>query len=445
MACRRALMVSPHFPPDNSAGAHRVRLLAPYLEHFGWEPTVVTVDPKDYEGRLDTDLAELVPSVLRIVRCRALPARLTRLLGIGDLGIRAFVSLYRTCSRLLRNEQFDVFFVTVLPGYPSLLGPLVKNKFRIPFVLDYQDPWLSAWGKTVGGARDGTPDVKSRLSRNLAATLEPYVIRAADAITAVSSGTLQNIIERYSPRITDKTSVIPIGGDSNDFEYVRKRRKRTSYFDPTDGKRHICYVGTLLPLGFETLRAVMRALTMLRERRPLVYLTVQFHFFGTSNQRTESPPSRVISVAREFGVEDHVSEIPTRIDYLEALEVLTQASIILMMGSTERHYTASKLYPGLLARRPILAVYHEMSSVIEVLRRLKYSPCTRFITYDDENRPGTRVEGIYETLCEMLVQEDCNGELIGPDVLYELSAEYLAGQLGRVFDQVGVLTHDMHN
>ncbi|HEX6987673.1 MAG TPA: hypothetical protein VF170_20000, partial [Planctomycetaceae bacterium] len=87
---RRVLMVSPHFPPDTTAGTHRVRLLAPHLPAFGWEPTVVTVDPRDYEGRLDPELAELVPDSLRVVRCRAWSPRWTRKAGIGDLGIRAF-------------------------------------------------------------------------------------------------------------------------------------------------------------------------------------------------------------------------------------------------------------------------------------------------------------------------------------------------------------------
>ena len=41
---KRVLMVSPHFPPDTSAASHRVRLLAPHLPEFGWEPTVVTVE-----------------------------------------------------------------------------------------------------------------------------------------------------------------------------------------------------------------------------------------------------------------------------------------------------------------------------------------------------------------------------------------------------------------
>ena len=103
----KVLMVSPHFPPDTSAGTHRVRLLAPHVAKFGWEPTVVTVDPRDYESRLDPGLAELVPKELRVVRSRAWPVGVTRRVGVGDLGLRAMRGLYQTCAELLTRERFD--------------------------------------------------------------------------------------------------------------------------------------------------------------------------------------------------------------------------------------------------------------------------------------------------------------------------------------------------
>ena len=68
---RRVLMVTPHFPPDSSAASHRVRLLAPHLPATGWQPTIVTVDPSAYEGRLDRGLEALVASDLDIVRAPA--------------------------------------------------------------------------------------------------------------------------------------------------------------------------------------------------------------------------------------------------------------------------------------------------------------------------------------------------------------------------------------
>ena len=151
---------------------------------------MVTVDPRDYEGRLDPGLASLVPAELRVVRCRAWPARWTRRIGIGDLGLRAFAGLRRACADLLRRERFDALFITIYPTYPALLGPILKRQFGVPFVLDYQDPWVGAWGEAVGAGPNGRPDIKSRLTRAVARRLEPRAVRAADAITTVSAPTV---------------------------------------------------------------------------------------------------------------------------------------------------------------------------------------------------------------------------------------------------------------
>ena len=81
MTTRRVLMLSPHFPPDARAGTHRVRLLAPRLAEHGWEPVVVTVEPRYYESELDHELAAMLPDDLRVVRARAIRPGLTRQFG----------------------------------------------------------------------------------------------------------------------------------------------------------------------------------------------------------------------------------------------------------------------------------------------------------------------------------------------------------------------------
>ena len=153
-------MVSPHFPPDASAATHRVRLLAAHQPSHGWQPTVLTVDPRDYDSRLDEPLGALVPPELEVVRCRALPGRMTRPFGVGDVGLRALPDLWRRARRLLREDRFDALFVSIYPTYPALLGPWLARETRA-FILDYQDPWVGAWGLTVGGGQDGRVDWKS--------------------------------------------------------------------------------------------------------------------------------------------------------------------------------------------------------------------------------------------------------------------------------------------
>jgi hypothetical protein len=126
---------------------------------------------------------------------------------------------------------------------------------------------------------------------------------------------------------------------------------------------------------------LLHALALARRDDPAAS-RLRLHFFGTSNQ-SDSAVDRVLPVARECGVADAVTEVPGRLDYLDALSVLTSASAILLLGSAERHYTASKLFPALLAKRPILALFHEASSVVSILRAAAVEPTVRVLTYGD--------------------------------------------------------------
>jgi hypothetical protein len=189
---------------------------------------------------------------------------------------------------------------------------------------------------------------------------------------AVSEGTLEGILGRYPTLRALPRAEVPLGGEPQDFARVSASRRPNRYFDPADGDIHLVYVGTLLPLGLDVLRALFDGARLMRERDPDRGAKLRFHFFGTSNQTTGSPSRRVLSAAVEAGMSDVVEEHPLRIDYVEALAVQAQAQAILLLGSTEPHYTASKIYPALLSGRPLVAIYHEASSVCQVLRR--YGP-----------------------------------------------------------------------
>jgi hypothetical protein len=430
---RRVLMVSPHFPPDSTAAAHRVRLLASHLPEYGWEPTVVTVDPRDYETPPDLGLLQLVPPALRVLRCRAWAARYTRWAGVGDLGLRALIGMGRLCMERLRSEPFDALFITIYPTYTALLGPVLKRRFRVPFILDYQDPWVGAWGATVGSGHDGEPDLKSRLVRAVAKMLEPHVVGAADAITAVSSATYEQVRARHPKLSRTPCAAIPVGGEPADLESIRRHPEPNPYFDPNDAHIHLCYVGTLPPLGFEALRAMLSATALLRQRRPELYQRLRLHFFGTSGQRAPGARARVLPIARELCVSDIVTEVAPRLDYRLALTVQAEATALVLIGSSEPHYTASRLYPALLAERPILAVYHDASSVVDVLRRVAPPPAARLVTYDDAG-PTSQVERIYTELAS-LCQEPCHDVAIDDRALAEFSAGTLAGRLAAVLER----------
>jgi hypothetical protein len=274
------------------------------------------------------------------------------------------------------------------------------------------------------------------MSRVLAQSLEPRALRAADAITAVSHETFEQVRSRHGWTVTRPFAEIPLGVEPSDFDALRGRPSPNPYFDPKDGQAHLCYVGTLLPLGFETLRAVLGAAALLREREPALYKRLRLHFFGTSNQTAPDSPCRVLPVAAELGVASVVSEVPPRLDYLDALSVQAQATALLLLGSSERHYTASKLYPALLAERPILAVYHEASTVVDVLRRAARPPAARLVTYGDVDRAPSRVEEISEALASLVRNPVFDPAAMDLEAVQAYSARSLAGRLARMLDQV---------
>jgi hypothetical protein len=430
----RVLMISPHFPPDATAGAHRVRVLAPHLQKFGWDPTVLTVRPEDYEGQLDRELAAAIPASLRVVRTRALPAALTRRFGIGDLGLRSLPGLYRAAVRLLGREPFDAIFITIFPAYPALLGPPLARRFGLPFVLDYQDPWVNAWGVTIGGGPNGRVDWKSRASRRLAEWLEPIAVRSARAITAVSPGTWTPILER-NPAIHPVTMAIPIGVEPADFSMQPDGTSR-ALLDPDDGFVHLCSAATVAPLGLETIRALFVAAARLREHRPDAYARLRFDFIGTTAETRPTRREVVLPLAREAGVAAIVRETPTRLPYSTAIRLQQQAAALLALGSAEPHYTPSKIYPLLLARRPVLAIYHEQSSVVPFLRAATAPPSVRLITYADASGPAGQVEAIAGALADLVASPRWSSSDIRMHELEACFAETLAGRLAAVLDQI---------
>ena len=62
-----------------------------------------------------------------------------------------------------------------------------------------------------------------------------------------------------------------------------------------------------------------------------------------------------------------VFEYPQRIPYLDVLVHLDSADAVFILGSTEPHYTPSKVYQGILAGKPILAVLHAKSSAAAII------------------------------------------------------------------------------
>ena len=129
---------------------------------------------------------------------------------------------------------------------------------------------------------------------------------------------------------------------------------------------------------------------------------------------------------------------PGEIGYVLAIApTQRQAHGILLLGSTEPHYTASKLYPALLADRPILAAFHEASSVVDVLKRLGAAPSViRLVTYAGAGpRTGDHVDCLARHLAAM-TRQPLRPAALDLSAIEDVSAPVLARKLCGILDQI---------
>ncbi len=382
-AClRRVLIVSPHFPPVNAPDSQRVRLALPYLQEFGWQAEVLTVQADRVEHSCDPLLLKTLPPEVPLTCTNALPAALTRKVGLGNLGWRCWPYLAAAGQRLLASRTFDlVFFSTTI--FPTMaLGPLWYRRFGVPYVLDFQDPW-----RVEGSPSSQRPGgrLKYAVDKWMAQCLEPGVVGLAAHIVSVSPAYTEVLQRRYTGLKPEQLTILPFAAPERDFELLPRLQVQQPIFNPQDGRRHWVYVGRGGADMALALRSLFQAIASDRQQNPEPWQSIQLHFVGTSYAPGQRAVKTVETIAEEMGIGDLVQEHPHRIPYFAAQQLLVDSEAILLIGSSDASYTASKLYPAILARKPILAVFHHQSSVVSILQACQAG---RVVTFRDEDSPS---------------------------------------------------------
>ncbi len=364
---KSVVIVASHFPPSNLAAVHRARLWSLHLREFGWEPTILTVDWRYYEEPPDWNMLKLLPEWLRVIRVPALPARPKT---VGDVGVRGFLWMRRALEELAEAGRMDFLHITIPSNFLAPLGRLLWQSHRVPYGIDYIDPWVHVW---PGSERMGT---RAWFSRKLSEILEPWSVRDAALITGINRSYFSGMLER-NPAVAERVelAVMPYGGTVWDFEVAEKCDLPNDAFFPAprrEGDRlRWVYAGAFLPKSVPLMRAFFAAVRELREMGELPLRGLELVFIGTGKSPNDRDGFQVLPMAREAGVEGLVREHPHRMGYVEVLRNLREADGVLIIGSTELHYSPSKTYQALLSDRPIWVFLHEKSTAWEALDKEK--------------------------------------------------------------------------
>ncbi|HEY9155297.1 MAG TPA: hypothetical protein VIM69_09210 [Opitutaceae bacterium] len=370
------LIISPTFPPKSTPDLQRVRMSLPYYRENGWEPIVLTVAAADVEAPDEPALLETVPVDVAVYRCHALSPATSRRVGLGNLGWRAWWSIAWTGARLIREHHIDLVFFSTTQFALLPLGRIWKAVSGIPFVVDLQDPWRTDYYERPG-VRRPPGGWKYQAARAQAALLEPWSFHPLAGLITVSADYLRDLRMRYSWFRPIPAATIGFGASEHDLtaavamepkeaEPISREEQNPS------GARliHLVYTGASGPIIPHAVSVLFAALRNFRATTPEQAARLRLHFIGTSYAPADQAKLSILPLAESFGLADLVDERASRVGHLECIRAQAKADVLLLLGSSDRAYSPSKIYPYFLAKRPIVAVVFRESVLEKLLQQL---------------------------------------------------------------------------
>jgi hypothetical protein len=337
----------------------RIRASLPAFVRAGWQITVLTVDDPTPTAPLEPELLDTVPTGVRIVRARCLSRRWTALLGVNNVALRSLPFLFLRGCRLLAGRRHDVVYFSTTMFIVLPFGRIWRALFGVPYVIDFQDPWVSDF-YAQPGAPPPPGGWKYRLVRASGFTLEGWSLRQVAHLISVSSPYLLVLKSRYTFLRETPATELPFGSPDRDLQRVAGRLPSLPSMLPSAGGLRLGFAGAISPAMRPAVEVLLAGVAEARRAG----LPVTVDFFGTSYSHRSDGPTAIAALATAHGLDDGVRERPARLDYFRALQVTLETEANLLFGSTELSFIPSKLLTVLAAGRPVLAIAPEGSAMV---------------------------------------------------------------------------------
>jgi len=337
-------------------GSGRTWGLAKYLGRLDWEPVVLTA-PLNEKGELPCKVIETdypgdifsrwrhVLSHFGLNTRESISEQIKKRLGLTSERtlLDAFVNRYQeifaypdsekrwekpavqAACRLLEQEKMDAM-ISVWPMTSHLIAKALKEKYHLPWIADFPDPWSQNHNYPYG-----------RVRKYLDERLEWKTLLLADAMTAAS----------------------PLYAKKQEAFHKRHVRMITNGFEPESlnvpqdllsEKFTITYTGTIYP-GKQDPEKLLAALSHLLNGKQIQREDVEVRFFGQSYQWF----NRKIF---EYGLEDVVKPCGI-LSRQESIKAQRASHLLLLLNWEDKNESGVyplKFFEYLSARRPILAV-----------------------------------------------------------------------------------------
>jgi len=350
---RRVLMVAYHFPPlAGSSGIQRTLRFVQHLPAFGWQPLVLSANPRAYERTSDDLSADVPPGT--VVR-RAFALDTARHLCVSGRYIGAMARPDRWVSwrfdavrqgmRLIHEFCPQVIWSTYPIATAHLIGAELHRRSGLPWVADFRDPM----------AQEGYPS--DPLTWQSYKRIEANALQHAGLSVFTTPSAAAEYRKRY-PGSAGRVQVLENGYDEETFASSSSLALGGAL---TPGATTLLHSGIVYPSERDPTQLIV-ALSQLQASGAISPSTLRVRF------RAPVAEDLIRRLAADHGVSGLVEVLPA-IPYKAALGEMLRADGLLVMQATNCNaQIPAKVYEYLRAGRPIICLADPAGDTAGALR-----------------------------------------------------------------------------
>ncbi|MDX2360311.1 MAG: glycosyltransferase [Crocinitomicaceae bacterium] len=427
---KKVLIITYYWPPSGGAGVQRWLRHVKHLREFGWEPVIYTADNPNY-GILDEKLEQEIPNGIETYKLkikepnnwislfskkkdgvfkaqmqkgkkRSLMQKLLWFVRgnmfIPDARVLWIKPSVKFLSTILEENKIDLIVSTGPPHSMHLIAKKLKDKFSIPWVADFRDPWTSM---------DYMSEMFiTKYARKKHARLEESVIRGADKVVVVGRTMLNEFDANYSV----KSEIIYNGYNESD-EAIDEY--------PLDSKFTIVHIGSFLKnRNCDDLWKTLKEMT---DEDPIFSKNLEIKLIGNL-------APNVVDSIEKFKLKKFLNKIDY-VPYVETQAHLFGAQVLLLpidrIPNAEFVLTG-KLFEYLKSKRPILVLGPIKGDAVDIIQQCKAGyPCD-FDDVDEIRKSLQTMHGLY-------LNKNNNVDSVNVE---NFSGHELTKKLGQIFDGI---------
>jgi len=398
MESKKVLFVVYNFPPAAGAATQRVLKFLKYLNKFGFQTFVLTVNKVDYPD-LDFSLIEKIPSETKVIKTKywtpfgiyrkitgrksdekipvafikdnhkSIAERISVFLRLNfflpDAKVGWLPFAVNEGKKLIKSEKIDVVISSGPPHTTHLIAKSLKQKTKIKWIADFRDPWTDI--DYYSGMK------RTKIAQWIDSKLEKSVLKNADYVVSASEGYL-NIIK--SKGIENNYDVLTNGFDIDDFQHIKHKPQ---------SKFIISYTGNM-PITRNPENLWLALEELLQENSDFAE-NFEFHFAGVIDEEIENK-IKEMKFYKHFLNHGYVS-------HTEVLDLIFNSHLLIMI--VNRVATSNEILPGkifeYIASGNFVLVIGPESGVSACL--IKYVKQGVAIDYEDKSRMKDLILQLY--------------------------------------------------